>query len=623
MAPLFILKDDVESINFIDGVNYKLADDSLVLSTPDKKEYLNENAYFADRDLVRMQYGTRSVEFQFYALGSTIEQVSATISKVQRILTRATNHSYLRGGYFGAMLNETTFQNHITYDNGSTTGDHGVVLQIRRGSDTISSIKQESNNSTVSNIEPVYTLRVLSGNVEIREKTFASTMQTADGKYYKNCYVTIKAEPFIVGPSRIISSITDGNGLYSGASLNTGLNQTQKSNRIFLSASDVPGDVDALTRIVTNLQNSQGLIIARDAGISALNCPSVPARITGTGKADFFLFGQVRNNDVRPFRIRITGTGTPNTFAYAQRALNSNSYTFGSSINMTPNTPQKLGDREIYIVWLSSSGHTLNDEWQFDPHQAYFKPGTTINLNTADYAPIYSELGTIVYSTQVNIPPGCRGKYKFISSVLNSQGLNLEYQMKVQFIGYEAGFGATEPQFYEWTGLYIGSTIDFGVIDLTSVSAPFLSHPYSSIQMNISIMVRTMQTITSTSNFQIIGCHLIPVQDEFAYMQAGWRYDGSGYEVYSNYDPSNPYIAEESANFINNSGNNASGKLAVGLDATYGGNIITLQPGVEQTLLFVPLFGVTSDWRAHTIISNGRTGSTYVAIRPRYLHLPG
>lgn len=634
MPGMFTLKDDVESVNLIDGTNYKLVDDSLVLSTPSKNERMNENAFFSGRDLMKMSYGSRSVEFQFYALGTTIAELSNNVSKIQRILTRAANHVYLRGGYAGGLTGGGLMQDHVTYANGSTTGDHGVVLQIRRGSDVIASLTQESNNSAASDVTPIYTLRVISGEVEIMEKGFASAMTMADGKYGRLCRVVCRTEPFFIGPSRIISSVSDGNGYWAGSSLQNLSNV--RGNRIFVPAASVPGDADALTRIVTNMQGSTGVIIARDAGVSILNCPSVPTVVSGSGKADFFLFGNFRSNNSRPFRFKIESTGTPDTFSWSQRNYNNTTYVYSGTtgrtgVAITPNVPQKLisGDgtvqHDIYIVWLSSTGHTAGNEWQFDPHQAYLGAGSAVNIYDPLFSGAYSETGMMIYSKYVNVPPGCRGKYKMIAYIATDPGRLLEYRMRVQYTGYNGStFGTTEPQYYEWGGPYGGILADLGTIDLTSVSAPFLSHPHSYVQMLITIMARTTQTlpIVNPTNATVHGAYLIPASDEFAYMQAGWKYDGTGYEVYSNYDPTNPYIGEESANYFNNGGNSATGKLMVGLDATYGGNVVTLLPGVDQTLLFVPLFGVTSDWRRH-VLASGKTGNTYVAIRPRYLHLPG
>ena len=104
-------------------------------------------------------------------------------------------------------------------------------------------------------------------------------------------------------------------------------------------------------------------------------------------------------------------------------------------------------------------------------------------------------------------------------------------------------------------------------------------------------------------------------------MHAVWTYDGYGREVYCNYDSNYPYIAEVSANFFDSTSlTNISG---VGLNGTYAGNVITLVPGIDNTLLILPIFSVsTMDWRGGTAISSGQTsGDTYVAIRPRCLQV--
>lgn len=233
-----------------------------------------------------------------------------------------------------------------------------------------------------------------------------------------------------------------------------------------------------------------------------------------------------------------------------------------------------------------------------------------------------SDSGQALASFYVNVPPGCRSRYKVLAAIASD--LYCEYRMEVSFIGRDGNNDrvATEPQHYEWTGPFESRVLDLGVIDLTSMSVPFLSHPYTSTILRVTIYARTMEQILSDvgDDIQFLRGHLIPVQDEFGYMQAGWVADGGGMEVYSNYDAGNPYLAEESVNVLNG---DYTGRISVALDATFGGNVITLIPNVKQTVMIVPMLSTTTDWRAASLPTNGESGLTYIAIRPRYLHLPG
>lgn len=607
MTATLKLKDSTETVDLLDTTKYKLDDNSFKISNPQRIEKRIEDNFYAGRDLQRLEYGTRQVSFDVRAVGSTRQAVSTNISAIQRLITRASSMTYLQGGDY----NQT-----VTYTEGSETGDQGVVLQLRRGSDSISNITSEYTNSSIA-VTGIYTMRVISGDLEITDNIFGSADKTSNSttQYYKQCTVTLEVEPFILGPSRILSTLASAgyeNEPYYGNS---------QKNRLIISAASIPGEAEALTRIVTQLNNAQGIIIARDAGISLLNCPSYPT--LSTGKDDVFVYGQIQSTSNLSYKININGTGTPNTFRFSA----DNGSTWGATTNIVAWTPIQLsgsgGAINAYAVFGSTTGFTSGQTWTFSNHQSYIRnTGSAVDFydNRANFM---GDSGHIVYQFYINVPPGCRSRYKVVAQMTSD--LTCEYRMKVGFLGRGASGDRveTEPQFYEWVGPFGSRMIDFGLIDLTSMTVPFMSHPYSATVLSISIYARTSEEILTDSGDDIIFSrgYLVPAQDEFAYMQAAWKNDGSGFEVYSNYDAGNPYIAEENISMMD--ATSIPARISIGLDATYGGNVITLVPNVDQTLLFVPLLSVSTDWRSASIPSNGDTGDTYVAIRPRYLHVPG
>jgi hypothetical protein len=54
------------------------------------------------------------------------------------------------------------------------------------------------------------------------------------------------------------------------------------------------------------------------------------------------------------------------------------------------------------------------------------------------------------------------------------------------------------------------------------------------------------------------------------------------------------------------------------LDQTVEGSPITLIPGVDNTILVIPLFSVSSDYRTGLPTSGIGTGTTTMSIRPAY-----
>lgn len=611
MSAVLKLLDANETVNFLDGTNYKLQDSTFKMSIPEKVETRVNDNFFAGRNLQRMEYGPRQITFDIQVVGTTQLAVATSVSKIQRLLSRASSLTYLQGG---------AYNQNVAMTEGSDTGDQGVILQLRRGSDALTNITSEYTNDSTA-VTGLYTMRVISGDLEVVDNIFASAdrLGTTTARFFRNCTITLQTEPFILGPSTVISTLASPG--YKNTPLNSAGTDNGQVNRLFINAASVPGDVEALTRIGTQLNNAQGIIIARDAGISLLNCPSYPT--LSSGLDDVFVYGNIYDTANLSLKIKISSTGTPNQFQFS----NNNGSSYGTAQNIVAWTPFQLtpasgGPIDAYAVFGSTTGFTLNQTWSFSNHQAYFvNSGSSIDTYT-ERAALMSDAGYSLYSFYVNVPPGCRGRYKLVASIASD--IWAEYRMRVSFIGRASSSSrvATEPQYYEWVGPYEGRVVDLGMIDLTSMSNPFMSHPYTATVLQIIVYARSVEEIVENTSdvIKFNRGYLVPAQDEFGMMHAGWANDGAGREVYSNYDAGNPYIAEESVNLFDG---DLSGRVSMGLDATYGGNIITLIPNVKQTLLFVPMLSTSTDWRAMTMPTNGETGGTYVAIRPRYLHLPG
>ena len=196
-----------------------------------------------------------------------------------------------------------------------------------------------------------------------------------------------------------------------------------------------------------------------------------------------------------------------------------------------------------------------------------------------------------------------------------------EVSMGVLFLGSDgSNFSGTDPIRYDWIKPELSTTLtSLGVIDLSPESAPFLLNPNSFGYGSINFYLHAITPITTGAVADVSYVLLVPDSDDNALMHAAWSFDSAaGREVYCNYDPNNQYIAEVDANHFD-SGYNGNSSI-VGLDYLMTGNIITLIPNVDNTIVFYPVYQTQGNWRQSIVNTAGHTQETSLAIRPRYLY---
>lgn len=599
---VLVLKDDLESVDLNKSANYMYVDDTLNITMPTRNETKFQSSYNAGRDLLTLSYSTRTITFEVYVLGATDNDVRANVSRISRMLLRASQNVYVAGG---------AFSQDITIDEGKNTGDQGLVFRYRLGTTNEGTIEKE-NGTNVTGANTL-TFRIITGDIEpLNTLTTTRSISAGGGKKYKHCRITLEAEPFALGEARLVSEIT-GDG-YEAYPISPANNQV---NRAFINAADVPGDAPALTRIYTSIASGSGVIIGRDAGISLLNSTSVPV-FTGSGVNDMFCYGQMRSATGKSYVVKITGTGTPNQFQYSV-----NGGAFSSSINITVRTPIKLGTDEVYVFFNQATGHALNDQWTFVSHQAHLSyTGSSFDLY-ANRASVHSATGYGVGSVGFTVPPGCRSKYRVYANFTFTGGISVgEFAMDIRFVGYNGTSRAeTLSTIYDWVSARLDAAVDLGILDLTPRVTPHLLHPSGMLEGRIYFLFRSDGNVPNPTTCKVNNVFLVPCQDDYAYMHAKWVYDGVGREVFCNYDAANPYMAEVAGNQFDSS---YPGIVSiVPLDGTYSGNMITLMPNVDNTLLFLPMgtaLAGSGDWRHSTFSAAAKTQSTSVAIRPRFLY---
>ena len=587
------LKDDIQSVDFINDTGYDLMDNTFNAQIPQRRETrIDSLRGGSTRDLLTSSYGLRTVNFDFRITGSSDSDVHSKITAITQMLVRSSAETYLSGGGYSASMSTTE---------GDNTGDSGLVLEYQMKV-TSTSITNEDGDSDTDTGKVIF--RVVTGDIVINNQLSASR-SGADLSYYATGSISLECEPFALGVARIIGS-KSGQGYWSYPVTP----DNTHTNKMFIDAVDVPGDAPALTRIYTQIVGGMSIIIARDAGVSILNSTTVAA-FTGAGKNDMLSYGQSRNDTAHKFRVRIVGTGTPDTFQWSDD--NGSSYT--SAANIVAKTPTKLGSYDVYVYFASSTGHTAGEYWSFVDSQSVLDAGgtaTDLYTNRDNYYAGSSITGAASFT----IPPGCMSKYRVYAHV--STDIDMDLQMQITFTG-NTSTASTDPMKYPWIRTTRGTAVDLGVLDLSPKVLPFMSHPGAFAKGRIKIHARALEDLSSGDEVTFYSIFLVPAQDEYAYLHAAWDLDDTGREVYCNYDPNNPYIAEVSNNHMDSATELA---YTVGLDYTNAGSVITLIPNVDNTLLFLPLYSVASyvDWRTSIFSSSTYSGEVSVAIRPRYLY---
>lgn len=656
MTSILTLTDGTtDSVSFVGSTTYLLEDGTFTADIPSKKETRAQLTLASGRDLISLSYNNRVIRFSFFVLGATDVEIRDNISKVGRLLLRTHNPIYIDGG---------SYSEGNTFADGLHTGDNGLVLRssmsssagaaswvnakayyagdyVMFGGNTyvcvinhtstnandpgdgggqwqlIAKITNELNSEVIpSNI---MTYRIVSGDLKVLRKY--SSKRQMNGKYYAVCEITLEAEPFALGEPRVVSSIV-APGL--------GTSRT-KRQRLFIPAASIPGDGPALTRISTNLSGANGIIIARDAGISLLNSATAPVMAVGNGKNDLFVYANHESNDAYRYELTIAGTGTPDTFTLQRSTYNFGTSSWGSYSNIITGQQIVAGTAVfadattgLYVYFANSTGHTLGNKWYFESHQVGILQSPTVTDLSVNPDWSYTATGRQICFVDFTIPKGCRSKYKIIAGItFNSNDPTVEIMSRISFIGVNPSNGwqiYTQPTLSDWV-LMDFSKIQLGTVDLTPSGTGFTNHPMAFGRGKIEIYLRAMSNVVMSpaTVVTVNYVYLVPVQDQDGCFEASWAYDGAGYEFYCNYDYNNPYVAEADRNYFS-SGFDGN---AIVNDLDYSSNAgpITLIPGVKNTVVMLSTFGVsTGNWRYGAISPGGETRNTYLAIRPRYLH---
>jgi hypothetical protein len=607
---ILTLEDEVESVSFIsDGANtYYLLDGTLEISSPKIKDERVTTKYSLRRDISAVKYEDRTISFTYQIRGATPEAIADSANKIYRMLGRATSQIGIDGGLHSGVYGF----NSSTLD-GVITGDSGLTLTIRYGDAGSGTVTNEVNQTSAN--DRVFVFRVVSGEQNIQNPMSVTGTASKNNLYIlSEVQIELECEPFALGQPRLVATATNlQTQPYPVGSFGN-------TNRIVIPAASIPGSVEALTRITTTLSGN-GVIIARDVGRSLLNTPSPVRKSNGNSVEQIIPVGIVESATATFYEIKVIAV---NPFQYQTR-INGGAY----SATVTPTAWTSYAvDGSISLVSTTSNMTGLvavNDVLNFASHQAYI-----LSNNTYD---VYSSLssnpstGTMsIVSKTVLVQPGTTGKYRVLASLTSGGTMVSDYEIKTQYSisgasgGLIMSVGASETG---WIRAPVGAgawMADLGVIDLTPSGTRGTTHPGASMFVNIATQLRLMRPPLAGATLYVGCLHLVPCSDDFSYVRAGWPLaDDTGIQVYSNFDTRGPYMIRAIKDYRapNSYPNLYNGILPI--DESHDGEIITLVPGVTNTLLIVPLSGgSSSDFRNKVSSASLTTGNVTVAIRPRY-----
>ena len=285
---------------------YVLLEQSLNIEHPESEDMRISTTYGGNpvRD---MRYTTRKISFDFMIVGSSDKDVATKSEAFSVIFSKIISKLYLDGGAYNSPSEYANAPRKFL-----DVGEGGVSIQIRIGkASETTQITRE--NGTLDFYEHTYSSRVLVARMLATEDYASSARKmtvAGQAKYVRTYKMELECEPyFSMQPMSIIS----GN---AGLEIPNGANAIQfpslKSadvypysgttiadvNRILIAPYNVHGSEPAPTRISTVVNGGTGILIARDAGISILNAPSVPVYTGSSGKDNLFVTGQYESRHV-------------------------------------------------------------------------------------------------------------------------------------------------------------------------------------------------------------------------------------------------------------------------------------------------------------------------------------
>lgn len=614
MPSVFTLKlqDDIDSIDFIGGAQtYQLLDGTFEMPVP---ESVVKDREFVDKSRKRMQsryYTQREITFEFRVKSTSQQGLVDAVNVIYRMLSRASSPRYINGGVYS----DTIGYNSSDADAiGTVTGDQGLILVVKMTDGADVAITNEVDEAAYDYRE--YTANVISAEMEVLLPLSVEGYATSGATYYYNrVAITLVCKPALSAvPRRVASVATNLTALpYPYGS---------GGNRLIIPAASVPGTEEALTRITTAISNGYGVIIAREAGKSLLNCPTPAYKISpsGTSNADpvaymfSYGYGEQATSNVAATNIYDVKIITTSPFVI-QWKKNGGSYSANVTVTPYTNIVFESGTGYEFGVVFTDTVGSVDDVYRIHNNQSFIYPNASFNAN-ADIATYMDSFGKLLGKFNVNIQRGVYGKYKVLAHI---SGPNTNHEVRLSVKSFTHN-GYSSPSYSGWIAHPVGGNaalIDMGTIDLSPQSRKAGLRPISDQVLACAVYARGLQAPTGTHTISIGSVFLVPCEDENSMLRVGWIFDGPGFEEFCNYDKERPYIVEVNAGYTPPTYSVSDHTTVFQLDETHDGNVITLIPGLTNTIMFVPIVGATGDYRNYYWSNTGDTGPVTVSIKPQ------
>jgi len=603
------LEDDVDSIDFISdsGANFYLLDGSLDIPAPDV-EGVEAKTTNPTPALISASLSERNISFAFQVTNTSTATVITSLNRVYRMLNRAMNARQLAGGSHGS---SSGFNSSTGDFSGTQTGDQGLRLIVRYGAVGSTSITNEVSQSTTDT--RLYTFKVVTGKLT-PENPFSvegsNKMRGLDTLL--RCAIELTCYPLALGPAQM--AVTNA-GLHSSVYGDASATSTW-TNRIVIASASIPGTHDALTRMYIDTGGYYGVIVGRDAGASLLNCPSY---------ANYRLIpvGIYENALSRVYEVNVVSVSGPGVPTIRWR-VNGGSYSSNIALSTAYEVTTMDSGGAFYPTTVNWTGVTPGTTYTFRNNQSSLILNESITLYDSptftNRDAFMSEDGITVTSQAILVQPGITGAYKifvgFFPAVIGN-----EYEMKIEYSVSNTDdlvmIASTGWQRCPTTGSWLA---DCGVLDLSPSGLRGSGHPKGVKTINATIKIRGVDVPTSGASISVDRMLIVPALDPNSFIRTAWIDSGENV-IFSNFDAEAPYTVASGRGMFT-AGTTSVQNTVVPLAETHEGNIITLVPGVTNTVVVYPLSVpfITRDFRV-AIPSVGDTPTTRIdlAVRPRYM----
>lgn len=611
------IRDGIDSIDFVgDQSNtFFLIDESFEMGDIDYQE--KDTGYVAEwgHAINARAYGPREVSFSIAIRGNTRSDVVASIDRLFRMSARALTNRHFSGGSYSSSYSYNPEPGKVV------PGQQGLQLIIQYGDSNSANVVGEFGQtySDDKNIN-FYVISMDVSGLNLLSSEVSMQLAGSSAVYGVDISLVVSAFGY-GGPIKI--AVPAGTGDYGFTALPSPIASSPYNfgARFTVPSASIPGSGEALTQFTMNVHKNSGtgsgdgVIIARDAGKSLANCPSVFLR-----SSDRAIIGMT--TAIVPVGY---DTSTNNYYDIELLALNpvqlryrTNGGTWSSTVTPTAFEVVQVNSSFGFFVVTEdfSDRGTVGQIGRSFASQYFYAPRSPVNL-ASDYNGFISDSGSVVQICRIAVPSGIHGRYKVMFGV--GSDVTMSYRMRVSLLtnqytvpGYNGNW-ASHPNAIKY------GTLDLGVIDFSPLASPQSMIPGGVLQMEIMIYGRIEDSVY-TGTVTPYGVFFIPCGDERSFIRAKWTVVSTwdGFQIISNFDPRSPLIGMVNREYRGSFNSASINSQVSALDQTVEGSPITLVPGVDNTILVIPLFSVSSDYRTGLPTSGIGTGTTTMSIRPAY-----